>query len=85
MFQTIKNAWHIADTRRKIIFTLFIVFLVLSFNGAENILYTAGIKGEESPPEAKKREGGIKLLFEALVSPSFLGCILVYLIATLVL
>jgi len=27
MFQTIKNAWHIADTRRKIIFTLFIVFL----------------------------------------------------------
>ncbi|MBE6718458.1 MAG: CPBP family intramembrane metalloprotease [Ruminococcaceae bacterium] len=68
-----------------VIMTLFIVFLVLSFNGAENILYTAGIKGEESPPEAKKREGGIKLLFEALVSPSFLGCILVYLIATLVL
>ena len=27
MFQTLKNAWHIADTRRKIIFTLFIVFL----------------------------------------------------------
>ncbi len=27
MFQTLKNAWHIADTRRKIIFTLFIVLL----------------------------------------------------------
>ncbi len=27
MFQTIKNAWHIEDTRRKIIYTLFIVLL----------------------------------------------------------
>ncbi len=27
MFQTLKNAWHIADTRRKIIYTLFIVLL----------------------------------------------------------
>lgn len=27
MFQTIKNAWHIEDTRRKIIFTIFIVIL----------------------------------------------------------
>lgn len=27
MFQTIKNAWHIADTRRKLIFTAFIVIL----------------------------------------------------------
>ncbi len=27
MFQTIKNAWHIEDTRRKMIFTIFIVIL----------------------------------------------------------
>lgn len=27
MFQTFKNAWHIEDTRRKIIFTIFIVIL----------------------------------------------------------
>ena len=27
MFQTIKNAWHIEDTRRKIIYTLFIIVL----------------------------------------------------------
>lgn len=27
MFQTLKNAWHIADTRRKILYTLFIVLL----------------------------------------------------------
>ncbi len=27
MFQTLKNAWHISDTRRKIIFTIFIVLL----------------------------------------------------------
>lgn len=27
MFQTIKNAWHIKDTRRKILFTIFIVIL----------------------------------------------------------
>ncbi|MBE6671033.1 MAG: CPBP family intramembrane metalloprotease [Ruminococcaceae bacterium] len=67
-----------------VIMTLFIVFLVLSLNGAENILYTSGVKGEQSPPEAQKREGGIKLLFEALVSPSFLGCILLYLVATLI-
>ena len=69
-----------------VIVTLFIGFLVLSFNGAEKILYYAGIKGEPSPPEAKKREGsGVKLLFEALVSPSFLACILLYLVATLIL
>ena len=68
-----------------VIVTLFIVFLVLSFNGAENILYVSAIKGEESPPEAQKREGGIKLLFEALVSPSFFACIVLFLIVTLVL
>lgn len=27
MFQTIKNAWHIKDTRRKILFTFFIIIL----------------------------------------------------------
>ncbi len=68
-----------------VIMTFFIVFLVLSFNGAENILYTAGIKGEKSPPEAKKREGGIKLLIESLISPSFLACILLFLVVTLIL
>jgi len=66
-----------------VIMTLFIVFLVLSFNGAETILYHAGIRGDQSPPEAKKREGGARLLFEALISPSFLACVLLFLITTL--
>ncbi|MBQ4117074.1 MAG: CPBP family intramembrane metalloprotease [Clostridia bacterium] len=66
-----------------VIMTLFIVFLVLSFNGAETILYYAGIKGEKSPEEATKREGGAKLILEALISPSFLACVLLFLITTL--
>ncbi len=66
-----------------VIMTLFIVFLVLSFNGAETILYNAGIKGEKSPSESTKREGGAKLVFEALISPSFLACVLLFLIITL--
>ena len=68
-----------------VIMTLFIVFLVLSFNGAEKILYTNGIKGDDSPPEAKKREGGIKLWFEVLVSPSLIACIILFLVTTLLL
>lgn len=68
-----------------VITTLFIGFLVLSFSGAEKILYISGVKGEKSPPEAEKHEGGIKLLFEALVSPSFIACILVFLVVTLLL
>lgn len=68
-----------------VIMTLFIGFLVLSFNGAERILYNAGIKGEKSPPEAQKREGsGAKLFFEAFISPSFLACVLLFLVATLI-
>ena len=66
-----------------VIMTLFIVFLVLSFNGAETILYYAGIKGEKSPEEATKKEGGAKLILEALISPSFLACVLLFLITTL--
>ncbi len=68
-----------------VITTLFIVFLVLSFNSAERILYIAGINGEKSPPEAEKKQGGIKLLFESLLSPSFIACVIVFLIVTLVL
>ena len=66
-----------------VVTTLFIIFLMISFNGAERILYLAGTKGEASPPEAEKQEGGIKLLFEALVSPSFIACLLIFLIVTL--
>lgn len=83
--------WDVIKAPNSLIFfifvvtTLFIVFLILSFNGAENILYTSGVKGEQSPPEATKREGGIKLIFEALVSPSFLACILLFLVVTLIL
>ena len=68
-----------------VIMTLFIVFLVLSFNGAEKILYTNGIKGDDSPPEAQKREGGIKLWFEVLVSPSLIACVILFLVTTLLL
>ena len=83
--------WDVIKAPNSLIFflfviaTLFIVFLVLSFSGAEYIFYISGIKGEPSPPEAKKREGGIKLLFESLISPSFLACVILYLVATLVL
>ena len=83
--------WNVIKAPNSLIFflfvivTFFIVFLVLSFNGAESILYHAAIKGEKSPAEATKREGGIKLLFEALVSPSFLACILLFLVVTLIL
>ncbi len=81
--------WDVIKSPNSLIFflfvitTLFIVFLVLSFNGAETILYYAGIKGETSPDEATKKEGGSKLLFEALISPSFLACAVLFLITTL--
>ncbi len=81
--------WDVIKAPNSIIFflfvvaTLFMVFLVLSFNSAENILYTAGIKGEKSPPESKKREGGIKLVFETFLSPSFLACVIFFLAVTL--
>ena len=81
--------WDVIKSPNSLIFflfvitTLFIVFLVLSFNGAETILYYAGIKGEKSPLEAQKRQGGAKLMFEALISPSFLACVLLFLITTL--
>lgn len=83
--------WDVIKSPNSLIFflfvvvTLFIAFLVLSFNEAEKILYSAGIKGEQSPPEATKKEGGAKLFFEALISPSFLACVLLFLIATLIL
>ena len=81
--------WDVIKSPNSLIFflfvitTLFIVFLVLSFNGAETILYYAGIKGEKSPEEATKKEGGSKLLFEALISPSFLACAILFLVTTL--
>ena len=68
-----------------VITTLLIVFSVLSFGSAEKILYLSGVKGEKSPPEAEKMEGGIKLFFEALLSPSFIACVILFLIVTLVL
>ncbi len=68
-----------------VITTLFIIFSVLSFSGAERILYLSGVKGEKSPPEAEKLEGGIKLFFEALLSPSFIACVILFLVVTLVL
>lgn len=83
--------WGVIKSPNSLIFflfvvvTLFIAFLVLSFNEAEKILYSAGIKGEQSPPEATKKEGGSKLFFEALISPSFLACVLLFLVATLIL
>ncbi len=81
--------WDVIKAPNSIIFflfvvaTLFMVFLVLSFNSAENILYNAGIKGEKSPPEAKKRTGGTKLIFEVVLSPSFLACVIFFLAVTL--
>ncbi|MBR6682065.1 MAG: CPBP family intramembrane metalloprotease [Clostridia bacterium] len=81
--------WDVIKAPNSIIFflfvvaTLFMVFLVLSFNSAENILYTAGIKGEKSPPEAQKRVGGIKLVIETFLSPSFLACVIFFLAVTL--
>lgn len=81
--------WDVIKAPNSIIFflfvvaTLFMVFLVLSFNSAENILYNAGIKGEKSPPESKKRTGGIKLVFESFLSPSFLACVIFFLAVTL--
>lgn len=81
--------WDVIKSPNSLIFflfvitTLFIVFLVLSFNGAENLLYNAGIKNEDSPAEATKREGGAKLIFEALISPSFLACVILFLVTTL--
>ncbi len=83
--------WDVIKSPNSIIFflfviaTLFMVFLVLSFSSAENVLYNAGIKGEKSPPEAKKREGGIRLLFEAILSPSFLACVVIFFAVTLIL
>lgn len=65
--------------------SLFLLFLLLSFGSAESLLYTAGMKGEEAPPEAQKRAGSkISFLFESIVSPPFLACVLFFLIVTLV-
>lgn len=81
--------WDVIKAPNSIIFflfvvaTLFMVFLVLSFNSAENILYAAGIKGEKSPPESQKRTGGIKLVIETFLSPSFLACVIFFLAVTL--
>ena len=83
--------WNVIKAPNSLVFflfvvsTLFIIFLFLSFSGAERVLYISGVQGEKSPPEAEKQEGGIKLLFEALLSPSFIGCVIVFLIVTLVL
>lgn len=68
-----------------VVTVLFGIFLLLSLNSAEKILYNNGIKGKKSPPEAQKKEGGIKLLFEAVLSPVFLACVIFFIVAALVL
>lgn len=81
--------WDVIKKPNSIVFfivvvvVLFAVFLILSLNSAENILYYKGIKGKKSPPEAQKQEGGIKLWFEALLSPGFLACIIFFIAVAL--
>lgn len=70
-----------------IVAIIFMVFLILALRCAEGIYYIKGINGEESPPGRKRRKKKDKKMTpdtEALLSPSFIACIIAYIIITLV-
>lgn len=83
--------WDVIQSPNSVVFflfaaiTAFLFFLGLSFSSAERITQMSGLKGEKPPDEAVKREGGIRLVFESLASPSFLACVIVYVVVILVL
>lgn len=62
---------------------LFMLSLFIFLSGAERIYYIYGINGIDSPPDYELEESKPKLLFEALVAPTFLFCVLVYFVASL--
>jgi len=62
---------------------LFMLSLFLFLSGAEKIYYVYGLNGKDSPPEYETTESKPKLFLEALIAPTFLFCILVYFIASL--
>ena len=63
---------------------VFLVFLVLALGCAEKLYYTKGINGEESPPRRKKRKKDSKFTInvEAALSPTFILCIIAYIVIT---
>lgn len=83
--------WDMLKKPNSIVFFIFVVtallalFLIFSFNSAENILYNLGTKGVQSPPEANKQDIGMKPFLESIVSPCFIGCVIFFLVVTLVL
>ncbi len=70
-----------------IIAIVFLVFLILTLQAAERIYYSKGINGESSPKRRKKRRKGQKMTLnqEALASPAFIACIVLFLIAAFIL
>lgn len=66
-----------------IIAIIFMVFLILALRCAEGIYYTKGIRGEDSPKIKRRRRKKDKKLspsLEAVLSPSFIACILAYIV-----
>lgn len=70
-----------------LIFTCVIMFLVcltLTLGQIEKIYYIYGVTGRETPAWVKKRKKSpARAALEALVSPTFLMCVLVFVIVTL--
>ncbi len=68
-----------------IVITLFFISLMTTLLTAEKLIYKKGVNGKESPPEEKRTYYGIRAWVDALLSPSFLACVVVFLVSVLIL
>ncbi|MBR4881039.1 MAG: CPBP family intramembrane metalloprotease [Clostridia bacterium] len=67
---------------------IFFIFLAIFLGSAERIYYKKGIMGEDSPKRRRKSRKNTELLSidkEAALSPSFILCIITYIVITLTL
>lgn len=65
--------------------TIFLVFLVLAFQCGERIYYTKGINGDPSPIKKHKKlkkDNSFSIDLEASISPTFILCIVAYIVIT---
>lgn len=67
-----------------VVITLFFVFLLLTLYDAERHYRQLGMAGRESPPEEKRTYYGLRALTDALLSPTFLICVLFFVIVSLI-
>ncbi len=63
---------------------LFLISLFLFLSTAERIYYQAGLNGVTPPEPTDPEASKLKLLFEAIISPTFLLCVLVFIVASLI-